>query len=732
MGREKILGAIVILFILSQILTAGVALGKIQGRAILLIFDGISLEDISQAHPPHIENLIRSGGIGLMNTRSARSGDGASGYLTIGSGALSDARGTIEAGLAFNGDRIYEGRPAAEIYGSQNPQKARAESVVVLAAPLLVRRNAEGDYGAKPGLLAETLKSADKRVSVVGNADFSSKHHREAALITMDSSGLVAEGQVERELLAQDPAKPFGLKTDYEKLLAASLKLLESSDLLIVELGDSSRVNAYADFLTEEAFAEQRRAALLEGDAFLGRLLRARRGENDLIMVLSPNPPRSFKELPGQLTPLIAAGPGIGHGLLTSPTTRRNGLVTNTDIAPTVLEHLGAPVPEDMSGRSIAIRHSDSPLRFLLRSEEKIMAAATQRKPILTVYVALVFMLLVLGALSLPLPLEAYLVRAIQFSLIWALAVPLALLLLPLLPASSLNLTALLAVSLSGLAAVLAWAATRHFLRTVGVIAGATVFLISADILFGAPLMKSSLLGYDPLIGARFYGLGNEYMGVLIGAALIGTTILLDSYSKDSRLLLPLTGISFLLLILLIGLPQLGANTGGTIAATAAFLLAFARLQGKKLTIKNTAIIAAVVLLVVSLFVVVDYFNSTSNQSHVGKAVSLIRKEGAKSALDIVQRKVATNLKLIQWTIWSKVFIVSLLIFAFVFARPIGVFKRITERYPNVTSGIYAVIAGSVVALIFNDSGVVAAATMIIFGVVALLHLVIERERGLV
>lgn len=731
MTRRNVLGAIAVVLFMSQALIAGAAVGGSESKAVLLICDGVSPADVSAAKAPHLQELMRTGGIGLMNTRSARLGDTGSGYLTIGSGALAEVPNRADAGLAFNANRVYEGRPVSELYESQNARNAGERAVVVLTAPLLTRRNAERSYGARPGLLGETLRQAGKKVSVAGNADLYSRHSREVALVAMDDSGLVPEGAVERELLIQDGKGPFGLSTDTHKLLATSLELLKESDLLIVELGDSRRANFYADFLTEKAFERERSDALLKVDAFLEGLLRARSGKNDLIMFVSPNPPVSLREEPGQLTLLAARGPNIGRGLLTSPSTRRKGLVTNTDIAPTILEHLGVPVPEEMTGRSVQSLSGQADPNILVEMEKRIMTTASQRKPILTAYVAVVFVLLVLGALSLPLAPETYLLRTIQFLLVWALAVPLALMALPLLPNYSLELTSFFALCISGLAAGLAWLTTRDFVRAVGEVALVTALVISADIILGAPLMKWSLLGYDPLIGARFYGVGNEYMGVLIGAALIGTSIQLDTYPKTRRALLPVTGASFLLLVLLIGHPRLGANTGGTIAAAAAFLLAYARLRGTKINLRSVAVITALVVLTVAIFLAIDYLNAAKERSHAGKAVSLIRKEGARSALEIVKRKAATNFKLIQWTIWSKVFIVSLLIFAFVFSKPIGVFKRIAAKYPSITSGIYAIVTGSVVALVFNDSGVVAAATMIIFGVVTLLHVAIERERGL-
>src|SRR5690606_686485 len=49
-------------------------------------------------------------------------------------------------------------------------------------------------------------------------------------------------------------------------------------------------------------------------------------------------------------TPGVAAGPGLA----TSATTRRAGIVANTDVAPTVLAALGVAPPPGMAGRPLA------------------------------------------------------------------------------------------------------------------------------------------------------------------------------------------------------------------------------------------------------------------------------------------------------------------------------------------------------------------------------------------
>src|SRR5690606_41403784 len=65
----------------------------------------------------------------------------------------------------------------------------------------------------------------------------------------------------------------------------------------------------------------------------------------------SPTLFRSGEPLAG---PTGAPGVAAGPGLATSATTRRAGIVANTDVAPTVLAALGVAPPPGMAGRPLA------------------------------------------------------------------------------------------------------------------------------------------------------------------------------------------------------------------------------------------------------------------------------------------------------------------------------------------------------------------------------------------
>ena len=56
--------------------------------------------------------------------------------------------------------------------------------------------------------------------------------------------------------------------------------------------------------------------------------------------------------------------------------------------------------------------------------------------------------------------------------------------------------------------------------------------------------------------------------------------------------------------------------------------------------------------------------------------------------------------------------------------------KRVRKDYPYVFQGLLGILVGSGVALVVNDSGIVAAATMMIYGTAPLIYLISKvREK---
>ena len=92
-----------------------------------------------------------------------------------------------------------------------------------------------------------------------------------------------------------------------------------------------------------------------EIDGFLADLVKRVKDYQALVLVVVPTPSREAIAERNWVTPLIYWEKNGLSGLLTSGTTKRVGIVANTDIAPTVLDFFGLPVPEDMSGRPMYV-----------------------------------------------------------------------------------------------------------------------------------------------------------------------------------------------------------------------------------------------------------------------------------------------------------------------------------------------------------------------------------------
>jgi hypothetical protein len=88
----------------------------------------------------------------------------------------------------------------------------------------------------------------------------------------------------------------------------------------------------------------------------------------------------------------------------------------------------------------------------------------------------------------------------------------------------------------------------------------------------------------------------------------------------------------------------------------------------------------------------------------------------------MVERKLAMNVRLIRVSIWSKVFVVSLVALGILALWNDRYLQHLARDYPFLVKGFAGVIAGSLAGLALNDSGIVTAATCITFMVIPALY----------
>ena len=683
-------------------------------KVYLILWHGIRWEHLVES------DWLNEGqfGFGIMNVRSAGGAPIEGGYLSIGSG--SRAYGITGAGEVFMSEEPYKGQEAGVVYRTRTGIDP-SEIVNVRIANIL-DVNKQANYPLAIGSLVDYLIKHGKEVTVYGNSDTKDQRIRWAGLVGMDSLGRVFNGQINDALLLEDDEYPFGLKTDYSLLL--KLATSTDADLVIIDLGDPYRLFLAQDFLLPEQ--KEKLATLIAQDAlnFL-KDLDQQLPPNSYWLLISPVPTKERLGLSQWLAPMVMQSKD--RGLLVSGTTHWPGIVANIDIAPTILSLLGLEGSPQMLGRPIRIEDekssrsaSESLLESLVRMEKQILAISSNRGTVLRWLVGLqIFVCLVaLLFLVLPLKMPKVIIKGIVIALLILLTVPLALLLLP-----QHWIFAILSITLP----VIAYFYRHSALDAIMAVALLTASLLGIDVLRGAWWIRFSYLGYDAIAGARYYGIGNEYMGILIGALIMGSAILLR-FNKNLK---PLIGILFLIATAIIAAPQWGTNVGGAITAVLGFGVTWVLISGMRIRLRTILAMIGLVVLVLGIIMTIDNFSGFDDQSHIGQTVGIIRNDGLTAIIMIIKRKLSMNLRLFRYSFWSRGLIVAVIAMGVSLIWPSNFRRWLIKENPRVVAGIIGTLVATITALAFNDSGVVAAATCVFFATTTMLTLALGLKHDL-
>jgi len=711
------------------------ACAELEKKVVMVLVDYITMEDIKEAPMPNLKRLIREGGLSLINTNTGGGRVRSHSLVTIGAGRV--ALGSNDAPLAFLVHEYYENQPVEEIFRRRTGREVQRSNMVHLGIAEIRRNNEERTSSGEPGLLGEALHQVGLKTAVIGEADGRSgrgeEYGRQAAAVAMDQWGVVDYGFLGNYLIKSKEGNLLSLSKDYQKMGETLTLALEDADLVVVETGDTVRLMNQKDYALDQVFEESKKEILNEIDGFIDDLIHRVEDYEALVMVVVPTPSRDGIRERNWVTPLICWEKGGPAGYLTSGTTRRTGIVANTDIAPTVLDFFALPVPSAMSGRPMSVipapsgtKTTSGTLENLLQLNKELIFVNKYRPPLVKGYVLGQIIVVLAAVLSLFTSRKNS--KIMQPILLALASVPLTFLLLGAYPGPSIAWYLVLGLISTALITGLSLITVRyHRLAPFFIVSLLTAGAIFADLLLDAPLMKSSVLSYDPMGGARYYGIGNEYMGVLIGSAITAMASLMQ-ITRARNISLMFASAFYLAIIFMLASPQIGTNAGGSITAVVGFGVIIYLMLPVRITYKQFAFAGGALLCFLMSFAMWDAAQTVGAQSHFGRTINLMRTNGISEAYNIIMRKIAMNIKLIRWTIWSQVFLVTLTATALLFYRPIGVMKRVGEKFPYLTKGFWGVVAASIVALIFNDSGIVAAATMSIFAAAPLIFVVIEER----
>jgi hypothetical protein len=407
--------------------------------------------------------------------------------------------------------------------------------------------------------------------------------------------------------------------------------------------------------------------------------------ERNLLLMVLVAPPTGEAEL---LPTGAKFGDETRHGLLTSSTTRRDGMVAITDYAPTVLRWLGLEVPDDMQGR---------PMRATGGSADEVESLADRLAHIkdrrgvalrttFGLWVVVLGLLAVAGRVQL----------GLRLGLLMAIWLPGLALLAGAIDPSRYVEMAILAVGSLALAAV-----TDRLVRWPrgpALAAGVVLTAHAVDLIAGSPLIVRSLSGPNPGFGARFYGVGNELEAILSAAVLLGAGALL--VGQRARTVPVAFACICGVAAVFIGAGRLGADVGGVITLGAGAAAAVLASLPGGISRRAIAVALSVPVLAVGALAAIDVV--TGGDSHLTRSVLAADSPG--ELIDIVERRFDIswdNLK--QGT-------TPLSVALFAIALAYGVVRR-RELFRELNgdrafaAGMWGTLAATVVGALANDSG---------------------------
>lgn len=726
-------------------------------RVVMVLTPYLRWSDITSA-TPELYRIASEGAIGNLNVRNRNRSATFPG--TVEQGALTFSAGAwaaMDSGTpsAYSVDEAYDAGTAAEAFTRLTGRTPSGADIVFLGLPRVLRMSAAADsLDVVPGTLGGEIVAAGGVAAAIGNGDPGRGtrevwHARPAAIVAMDYDGLVRHGDVSADTLRDDITEPFGVATDVDRFMTQyadvekSLEDSEGPTLVVLDPGDLTRAAAIEGITSPEESARQHARAVATVDKLLARVVDTL-PDDALLMVVTPVQPEETGLVSG-FGPIIAYGEGW-TGYLESSSTQRTGLVTNLDISATVLGVLGIERPVQVLGNAMHADGSDASLEERVASLSRFettavsidsaKAAVVNGFIVVTLAVLLISTVILLRARRWQHGTVRRAAAVFRVMLLGILSVPPASLMMFVLDSAPRGgaeaVTVLAACSMGFWALALVLKRIAPMRVPVAALSLGMTALLLVDQWLGAPWSLTSFFGYSPLMAARYYGIGNEGAAVLFGSALVGTAFLMDQWPDARftrfmrRLGVPLVG---LVAVGTCAAPFFGANVGVIAWGVIGFAVAWALMNGHKVSWKLAVAAVAIIVLLVAAFSFIDLSGGSSSETHLGRAWQSAERGGLSVLWTIVTRKAATNLRVLTHTNWSFVLIGVLAFLGFMRWRPQGDFAETLTENPSYSAAMAACLIGGLAAYFTEDSGIVIPALIMVYLAVGILYLMLDRLR---
>lgn len=660
-------------------------------RIVLLIVPDLTCADL-KALPlcPAMEGFSSKGVLGWMVCRAASNVPR----------SLLNAQGTdrLASLLLSLGAGCRAVAPPNGIWAEYPPTPINREGSALNTA--LLRQcyevNRRIGYPVGIGLLGTLVHRSGGTTAAIADAD-SSFRANEALLVAMDAEGYVDFAGPRLFCAKANLLAPEGAEADVNRILRSFNQLPPNTHLVVISFFDLQRATEEATSCLPSMAVIYRQEALER----LGRLMRGViewvRSRPDAIFWCCSPGPSSNAAAGERLAPVLLIGERVPHGTIFPPSTRWDGLGLNTDLLPTIARQLDLPrIPhsavgrawEFKAGRSFSAKSFCDYFRLLVtHAELQILYGGLPTLQLLCIFGGVVCW-------------KRRMLSPSVFGLIIGL-LPFLLLVLPTLFAFN-EITAgiALGICLIGLAALAEWMSRtqRDVVSVFRAMAGVFVVCVVGDLLTGSHLLRQAWMSYSIMEGARFFGIGNEYMGALFGAALVMLPWLIREKGKWLKAV-----IVYIIILFVVAWPQWGAKVGAIPTGIGAFGLALCASIKERIGCKEMALLGVLALLLFGGLALIDLHFHGANESHLAR---VLKGEGGGSFGVVVLRKLRMEVFLLFHSPWTVVLLGSLVATGYL-PRLQRMQRGVVER--AMWLGLYG---GVVCSLLFNDAGVPAASLL--------------------
>jgi hypothetical protein len=403
---------------------------------------------------------------------------------------------------------------------------------------------------------------------------------------------------------------------------------------------------------------------------------------------ISRPPPRYFKQ------PAFAVDDGK-TGSPTSNTTRRDGLVSAIDVAPTALDWLGIDAPKKMRGEVIESGSKMSAKRLeQLRRRWADVRGARQSSSFRAVIALAGVIFLLLGALR---GIRAAIGPSLRIGALGLMWWPTMVLISGALEPRA-RLVEIAFIGSTSIA--LAVLSDRLLPWPRGPILPVAVAMVAytADLANGGELLTRSALGPSVAFGARFYGVSNELEPLLPILLLTGLAAAVTGHpiTKRTPLVYALAGF---VLAIIVGWGRLGADVGGVITVGMGIAVATLLMLPGGITKRALVLTALVPVGAIAFLILIDL--GLSGGDHLSR--NLLRTENSSEIWELVSRRYELAFRVLKSGRTPAYFLGAALAVAFALRNRQWLYANLPHRSwaAVLVGGLAAGVAGTLT----NDSG---------------------------